>query len=51
MIGFYMRSTLAFNGLTQNRKVRLQHGEKYGNFTEFPGVEILWKGTVSTPGN
>ena len=24
------------------------HCKKYRNFTQFPGVEILWKGTVST---
>ena len=23
------------------------HREKYRDFTKFPGVEILWKGTVS----
>ena len=28
-----------------------QHYAKYHNFTKFPGVKILWKGTVSTPGN
>ena len=27
------------------------HCEKYRNFTKFLGVEILWKDTVSTPGN
>ena len=27
------------------------HWEKYRNFICFPGVEILQKGTVSTPGN
>ena len=26
---------------------RYLHCEKYRNFTKFPGVEILWKGTVS----
>ena len=23
------------------------HYKKYSNFTKFPGVDILWKGTVS----
>ena len=26
---------------------RIAHNEKYPNFTSFPSVEILWKGTVS----
>ena len=28
--------------------LRISHCEKYRNFTWSPGVEILWKGTVST---
>ena len=27
------------------------HCEKYRNFIRFPGVDILWKSTVSTPRN
>ena len=32
-------------------KVYHNHGVKYRNFTPFPGVKILWNGTVSAPEN
>ena len=31
----------------KSQNVKLKHCAKYRNFIQFPGVEILWKGTVS----